>query len=188
MTRRPKPLSSEDRVLWGKVARTVEAYPGRLESLESTPDEPGDAPPASSVPRQPVARENGPSFPREQHRKADRPAREPGLNPIDRTTYRKLARGRLPIEASIDLHGLTQSQAFGLLHGFLGQAHAKGMRHVLVITGRGSLSGGDGVLRRALPQWLRTPEFRAMASGCEPAGRGHGGDGAYYVKLRKRQS
>ncbi len=187
MTRRRKQLSAEDRILWGQVARSVEAYPGRMESLESLPEEPHADPPRSPVPT-PPAKEPATPLPRDHHRKQKHPGRHPGLNPIDRSVYRKLARGRLPIEASIDLHGLTQSQAYGMLHGFLGQAHRKGLRHVLVITGRGSASGGDGVLRRAVPQWLKAPEFRAMASGCESAARGHGGDGAYYVRLRRRES
>lgn len=184
MSRRPRQLSPEDRILWGQVARTVEAYPGRMETLESTPDEQGHTLPASPVPPKPM-KEGGSPLPRDHHRKQKHAPRDPGLSPIDRSVYRKLARGRLQIEARIDLHGLTQSQAFGMLHGFLGQAHRKGMRHVLVITGRGT-KAGDGVLRRAVPQWLRTPEFRAIASGCEPAARGHGGDGALYVRLKRK--
>ena len=44
---------------------------------------------------------------------------------------------------------------------FLQRAHAGGVRYVLVITGKGSSSGGEGVLRRAVPAWLSTPPFRA---------------------------
>ena len=121
-------------------------------------------------------------------RSASPPRRLAAIRALPRskgTTYRKLARGRLPLEASIDLHGLTQSQAYGLLYGFIARAHAKGLRHVLVVTGKGASSGSDGVLRRAVPHWLRTPEFRGMASGCGSAACGHGGDGAFYVRLRR---
>src|SRR3546814_8629549 len=67
--------------------------------------------------------------------------------PLEKPVKRKLAKGRLPIEARIDLHGLYQSEAHDLLLDFLFRAHDRGMRHVLVITGKGSSMGSDGVLR-----------------------------------------
>ena len=73
-------------------------------------------------------------------------------------------KGRLPIEGRVDLHGMTQSEAYALLLSFLQRAHASGVRYVLVITGKGSSSGGDGVLRRQVPAWLSTPPFRALVS------------------------
>src|SRR5690606_16889505 len=62
---------------------------------------------------------------------------------LDRPTLDKLAKGRLPIEARVDLHGMTQDEAYSLLFSFLHRAHAAGLRYVLVITGKGSSSGGD---------------------------------------------
>jgi DNA-nicking Smr family endonuclease len=100
-------------------------------------------------------------------------------------TLDKLARGRLPIEARVDLHGMTQDEAYSLLFSFLHRAHASGLRYVLVITGKGSSSGGDGVLRRSVPAWLATPAFRMFVSSHEHAARHHGGSGAIYVRLRK---
>ena len=52
---------------------------------------------------------------------------------------------------------MSQDEAYFLLLSFLQRAHAGGARYVLVITGKGSSSGGDGVLRRAVPGWLATP-------------------------------
>ena len=186
MSRKVKQLSHEDRILWGQLAHTVDAYLGRMETLQSTPSGPRHVP---CTPSKPDRRANNgpvPAVPCEPQRKPARTTgRDPGVAPIEEPTYRKLARGRLPLEASIDLHGLTQSQAYGLLHGFIARAHSKGLRHVLVITGKGASSGSDGVLRRALPHWLKAPEFGSMASGCQPAARGHGGDGAFYIRLRR---
>ena len=60
----------------------------------------------------------------------------------------------------------------------------------LVVTGKGSLPGAaereSGVLRRLTPHWLAAAEWRALVLGFEAAGRGHGGDGALYVRLRRR--
>lgn len=181
MSRKGKPLSAEDRILWGQVARTVDAYPGRMDQLlDPQPD--ADArrkinpPPAkgpSGTARKPAAQPKKPV------------TGKPALNPIDKPVYRKISKGRLPLEARVDLHGLTQSEAHDLLLGFLIRAHGQGLRHVLVITGKGRSGGGDGVLRRSVPQWLTAAEFRGLASGCEPAARGHGGEGALYVRLKK---
>lgn len=43
------------------------------------------------------------------------------IQSLDKPTHRKIAKGRVDIEARIDLHGLTQGEAHGLLYGFLGQ-------------------------------------------------------------------
>ena len=104
---------------------------------------------------------------------------------LDRPTLDKLSKGRLPIEGRVDLHGMTQSQAHALLLSFLQRAHASGGRYVLVITGKGFSSDGNGVLKRQVPAWLSTPPFRALVSSHDLAARNHGGEGALYIRLRK---
>jgi len=83
---------------------------------------------------------------------------------------------------------MTQGVAHDALVGFLRQSQAMGLRHVLVITGRGG-SGGHfgsrGVLRRVVPMWFGSPEFRPLVSGFDSAERHHGGDGALYVRVRR---
>jgi DNA-nicking Smr family endonuclease len=81
---------------------------------------------------------------------------------------------------------MTQSEAHGLLLSFLQRAHSGGVRYVLVITGKGSSSGGEGILRRAVPSWLTTPPFRSLVSSHDFAARHHGGAGAIYIRLRKQ--
>ena len=44
-----------------------------------------------------------------------------------------------------------------------------------------------GALKREVPLWLNLPEFRAIVVGFESAAIGHGGEGALYVRLRKRR-
>ncbi|WP_136657969.1 Smr/MutS family protein [Nitratireductor sp. XY-223] len=178
-----KSLSKEDRILWGQVARTVDAYPGRLESLQAEEPEPVEKK-GKNTKDSTVQSKTGTA------QRSLGPASKPGggqsLNPIDRSVYRKIAKGRLPLEARIDLHGLKQDEAHDLLLGFLRRAHARGLRHVLVITGKGTARGGQGVLRSAVPRWLAFAAFRELASGVEPAARGHGGDGALYVRLKRK--
>ena len=80
---------------------------------------------------------------------------------------------------------MTQSEAHALLLSFLQRAHANGVRYVLVITGKGFSSGGDGILRRQVPAWLSTPPFRALVSSHDVSARQHGGEGALYIRLRR---
>ncbi len=106
---------------------------------------------------------------------------------LDRPVYRKISKGRVPIDSTIDLHNMTQEQAVRRLLSFLTQAHDLGQRHVLVITGKGGSPTSEGVLKRMLPVWLNTPAFSAIVNGYQSASRNHGGDGAFYVRLRKWQ-
>ncbi len=176
-------FSAQDRVLWGKVARTVRALPGRmaeLEAFESLLEVDADT-------EEYQANRDSPKFSAilEKSEKKTKPASVPH-HPIEKPVKRKISKGRLPLEARIDLHGLVQSEAHAMLHQFLVHAHERGMRHVLVITGKGSSQGSDGALKRAVPMWFSKPEFRFLISGYEAAARNHGGEGALYVRLSRR--
>jgi DNA-nicking Smr family endonuclease len=116
---------------------------------------------------------------------------------LDRETARKLERGRLPVEARLDLHGMRQPDAHAVLRRFLKAAQHKGYRHVLVITGKGSepdprrsFYEGDerGVLRQAVPHWLAAPDLAPVVVSYSEAPRRLGGEGALYVRLRKAPS
>lgn len=178
--RRDRKLTSEDRILWGRVARSVTPMPGRAaDHDEPEPEEFSvllDAPPPAKPAR--------PRPPMPSYTPANAVA--PPAHGIDRATRARLAKGRIAIEGKVDLHDLTQSEAHALLLSFLHRAYADGRRHVLVVTGKGASLGSEGVLRRALPGWLATPQFRALVSAHEPAASRHGGSGAFYVRLRRR--
>jgi DNA-nicking Smr family endonuclease len=98
------------------------------------------------------------------------------------------------IDAALDLHGLTQSEAHDALRGFLRHSQARGARLVIVVTGKGGPRDEPGrwpqergVLRRLTPHWLREADLRSVVLGFEEAGRAHGGSGALYVRLRRPQ-
>lgn len=114
------------------------------------------------------------------------PPGPPAPQPLDRRTLRRLERGFYPISARLDLHGLDQQAAHDALVAFLAQAQSRGHRCVLVITGRGERTGG--ILRRSVPRWLEEPRLAARVLGWAPAGRGHGGEGALYLLLRRPES
>jgi DNA-nicking Smr family endonuclease len=106
---------------------------------------------------------------------------------MDRRTAERFRRGKLPIEARLDLHGMYQGAAQDALTRFVTDSAASGKRMVLVITGRGSREG-TGVLRERLPQWLNQPPCRAHVLAFTPARPEHGRDGAFYVLLRRKRS
>lgn len=170
-------LSTEDRILWHRVARSVTPLPGvELEAMEMEADVPSIAPVEVAPPALPAP---APAV-------APKPPVRPRPTGLDNRTHGKIARGRLSIEARIDLHGLTQAEAHGRLLGFLRQAHASGLRHVLVITGKGVSKGGDGILRRVVPGWLATAPFSGLVGAHAEAARHHGGEGALYLRLRRQ--
>lgn len=209
--RRPA-LSAEDRSLWDHVAASVEkgrSGKPRVPDVEPPQiDQPEEAtPPARAslhrgqtrTPRteRPAKREAAPLPPSPLPRSASAAAEVPG---VDRRKARRIATGAIEIEARLDLHGMTQSAAHARLIGFVQSAAAKGMRTVLVITGKGGArqqppSGGAwweseeiGILRRSVPRWLAEAPLRAVVIGCQPAAPRHGGEGALYVLLRRGKS
>jgi DNA-nicking Smr family endonuclease len=169
-------ISHEDRILWEKVARSVKPLKGRAIPVvdEFEPETMDALLSTAPLPQKPAAQTLS---------KAKKPA-----NPVrlDEPTHRKIAKGKLNLSARIDLHGLSQGEAHGLLLALLHRAHSEGLRHVLIITGKGASFGSDGVLRQAVPHWFATPSFRPYVSAYEDAARHHGGSGALYVRLRRK--
>jgi DNA-nicking Smr family endonuclease len=117
------------------------------------------------------------------------PAANPGIaNPgIDRRTAERLRKGKLAIDRRLDLHGMTEAAAHAVLDRFVRQAWQDGARVLLVITGKGSVREGGGVLRRNLPRWLAAGENAPRVLRIETAQPHHGGSGASYVLLRRRR-
>ncbi|MFG1299390.1 Smr/MutS family protein [Xanthobacter sp. V3C-3] len=187
---RRRQLSAEERALWHHVVRSV--MPLRPEAVEPPPAPTPEPPPA------PVAA-SAAAAPSAAGRKAAAvPAAPlaPPLAGLEPKARRRLVRGA-EVDARLDLHGLTQAAAHRRLRMFLFDAQASGHGVVLVITGKGdperlgshgpAFGEGRGVLRRAVPLWLAEPDLRAVVLGFESAGRRHGGEGALYVRIRRRR-
>ena len=110
---------------------------------------------------------------------------------VEPSVRKKVVRGRIEIDGTIDLHGMTQNEARGALYRFIQARFARGDRTILVITGKGLKTDNDyiaamserGVLRTMLPVWLNEPSLAPLVSGWSIAARGHGGEGAWYVRL-----
>jgi DNA-nicking Smr family endonuclease len=194
--RRPRrrKLSDEERTLWGRITRSIAPLrrrPVPAESAEAAV--PAGRSNPFAVRAEAGTRSAAPaskSTPKSAPKALPKPA--PRLEPLDRRQKQRLARGTVPLDARIDLHGRTQSEAHAALLHFLRAAQRDGARFVLVITGKGARARDDwserGVLKRQVPQWLKLPEFRGYVVGFEDAHIGHGGEGALYVRLRRARA
>ncbi len=97
-----------------------------------------------------------------------------------------LRRGEPEFEEKIDLHGLRRNAAARALARFVKSAHARGLRCVLVVHGKGRGSEtGEAVLREAVPGWLSKSPNAEYVLGFAPAPDRLGGEGAMLVRLRK---
>jgi DNA-nicking Smr family endonuclease len=173
--------------LWEKVVET--AAPLKRGRNAASPK------PAKSA--APVAKAKPPHVPRPAQpapKPAPKLAYVPRVEPLDRQTSRQLDKGKLEVEARLDLHGMRQRDAHAQLRRFLKTAQARGLKHVLVITGKGAEQEASksfyeeeerGVLRNAVPHWLAEPELAALVVSFSQAPRRLGGDGALYVRLRR---
>ncbi len=128
-----------------------------------------------------------PNLPRPAGAVGRPPARAHGTSPdVDARTLTKLRRGLVPIEATLDLHGLSESKAYDALLRFLPSRQAKGIRCARIVTGRG-LKGdwSVGVLRAAVPRWLNEAPLAPLVLAFSYATPDDGGTGALYVLLRR---
>jgi DNA-nicking Smr family endonuclease len=185
MSRR-RQLSDEEEALWAGFTRAIKplkpSKPGAKTTLKSS-----TTPPAANT-TAPQTRSH-PVTPRES------PRPSPPLAPLGRRLKQRVARGREPIDARLDLHGMTQQEAHAALLRFLHRAQASGVKTALVVTGKGLRKSSNdaernaenrpGVLKRQVPMWLALPEFRPFVVGFDDAHVGHGGEGALYVRLRR---
>ena len=196
----PRPVSDDETALFERamagVSRTAEVSPPPASPKKAhSPDasetvEPKKRAPAAQREQKTVVNHQPTGPP------PVRPDRRGVASGVDRRTAQKLVRGQMSIEGRIDLHGMSQAQARRALERFLADSTAANKRCVLVITGKGSARDSEdgfmpsrdvGVLRRSLPRWLDLPGLREKVVAYHAAKPRDGGEGAFYVLLRRRR-
>ena len=211
-----RPPAKSDRPLNEDEASLFERAMSGVERMPAAPKPPAPKPPPKGralrkpAPIAPELQET-PAVPREpkpRHAAVEvtklplpphpaRPDRRGSAAGVDRRTAQRLVRGQLRIEDRIDLHGMTQEEARRALDRFLSGAASDDKRCVLVITGKGSARDSEdsimpdrdvGVLRRSLPRWLSQPGLSDLVVAYHNAKPKDGGDGAFYILLRRRRS
>jgi len=185
VARRPPPdLSAEDRRLWARVSGSV--TPARSRKAQRIAAEVPvtlDVKPTKATASQPRLAPTR-SSPTPAATAVRTPSAHGAPEALEPRRQRRLSRERDPIEATIDLHGFGRFEAEDQLRAFLVSAQARDLRAVLVVTGQGRRGGG--VIRASIQEWLQSHALRGIVSGFASAHRRHGGDGAFYVTLRRR--
>lgn len=197
MRRRERHLSEDETKDWQALAKSVKPIKRRTALVP-----PADAP-VAVAPLKPAAKlkraEEGRRVVLPKPAPAVAPKLpEPDLANMDRRNAERLRRGEMVIDGHLDLHGMTEERAHGALASFISRSAAMGHRCVIVVTGKGNVSSRDrhdapfmgerrGILRAAVPRWLKEPGLRAQVVAFTTARPQHGGTGALYVLLRRRR-
>lgn len=202
-----RPLNPDEAQLWARVMESVR--PMRAVAVRV----PERAPPPLPAPK-PVIGPNGkivPPPPAPMGRVkpivrtvvtpfASRPGGKPPVvrpvakpitaNTLDGGWDKRLVRGVVIPDSSIDLHGHTLASAHAMLDVGLGRAIARGDRVLLLVTGKPPRPESErpharGAIRSAVTDWLagsRHADSIAAVRGAHPR---HGGHGALYIVLRR---
>tara|TARA_B100001250_G_C19756112_1_gene770174 strand:+ start:843 stop:1388 length:546 start_codon:yes stop_codon:yes gene_type:complete len=112
---------------------------------------------------------------------------------------KSIKRRSINIDRKIDFHGKTLLDSETLFSNTIINCYNNGLRCLLFVTGKGlfkkkSLEDSDkprlyhGVIRSALITWVRSKKFSQYILSYEPASIEHGGDGAFYIYLRKKKN
>ncbi|MSP67388.1 MAG: hypothetical protein EXQ96_04710 [Alphaproteobacteria bacterium] len=177
--------SDDDQTLFRRAMREVRPLKRRRPAVPKPA--PVASAPAASAPAVPEApAPPRPAAPPPAKTKAALPPLLPGMVAgVDKRTAQRLRRGRMAIDARIDLHGRTEAAAHAALQQFLVRSARAGQRCLLVVTGKGR--GGEGVIRKGVPRWLNEAPLRPLVLSFTPAQVPDGGAGALYVLLRRKR-
>ncbi len=171
-------LSPDEQALWNRVVASVRPLAPRAASPL-----PAAAPP-EPAPAAPIA----PKSPPQPLKTAQK--RAPGTT-LDGGWDRRLSRGLVPPDATVDLHGHNLATAYDLLDRKLEQAIASGARLLLLITGKPPREDrrpvARGAIRAAVGDWLHASRHAADIAAVRGAHPRHGGTGALYIVLRRRR-
>jgi len=169
-------LSVEEQALWSRVVETVRPL---------HPVAP--APPAV---RKPASAE--PAIPRSTPTRGAAPPQRrsgPGTT-LDGSWDKRLRRGAVAPDSTLDLHGHNLDTAWVALDRKLEAAIGRGDRLLLLVTGkpRSEAKGKRGAIRAAVDDWLHVSRHAGDIAAVRGAHPRHGGAGALYIILRKRRA
>lgn len=183
-------LDPDENALWKKVAATVKP-------LAKTPAPLAPVASPTVKPPKPTSRSTAvPTAPVRPTAKLPPPRRTHSAATLDGHWDRRLRKGLVRPDLSIDLHGHTLASAQALLDDAIGRALLRGARVLLVVAGR-LRPGADrlptmhgdprprGAIRASLPDWLAYSPHADQIVALRPAHVSHGGAGAVYVILRR---
>ncbi len=177
----PRRLSPDEHKVWGRVAATAKPInpPRQFE---------GDAPAAPIAPKPRALPKIA------QNARPVAVSLSGGLKPantLDGGWDKRIAKGALEPDFTIDLHGETLASAHVRLNRSLGSAIRAEARVVLLITGKAARDNprmpptSRGVIRASVKDWLAASSHAGHIAAIRGAHPRHGGAGALYLILRR---
>tara|TARA_B100000035_G_scaffold48497_1_gene37008 strand:- start:334 stop:858 length:525 start_codon:yes stop_codon:yes gene_type:complete len=116
------------------------------------------------------------------------------IRQLDKNILKKIKRGSLIIEESLDLHGYTLEESKEKVVKFIEKNYNNKKRFLLIITGKGRRLGvsegwrGEGKLKENVPHWLSSVYLSKYILWFDKATSDKGGDGALMVYLKKSKN
>ncbi len=178
-------LGETEKALWGRVIATVEPLHKAKPKVEAK------APPAPLKPVRVPAQSILPLAKTQPLRQAAATNQQPKIpHNLDSHWDRRIDKGAIIPDVSIDLHDANLSRAYGRLDGALEQAIAHKMKVVLLVTGKprahDRASGvGRGAIASVVRDWLAASRHAKSISAVRGAHPRHGGAGALYIVLKR---
>lgn len=163
---RPSGLTLRERQIWNRVTKNIRPL-NENQGEEISVETPTPPPPKQKTGTLIVKKKVVPKPQKIQNRESER----------------QVKRGKVQINAVCDLHFYSENVAHVIMKEFVVRKRREGCRCVLVITGKGH--GGEGRIRRSFRLWLETKEAYSLISGYSQAHYKHGGEGAFYLFLRR---
>lgn len=179
-------LDDVEKVLWGRVIETVKPLHIIRPAVEAK---------AAMPPAKPLAKPQKISQPSGEVAKVATPVKRsawklpPPHHNLDGHWDRRINRGAIVPDISIDLHDANLSRAYSRLDGALEQAIAQRLKIVLLVTGKprthDRASGeGRGAIAAVVRDWLAASRHARHISAVRNAHPRHGGAGALYIFLK----
>ncbi len=166
-----RPPSADEEALWRRVTATVRPLHDAPAAPVPQARKPAPVPKPVSVAPAPTPRKASPG------------------TTLDGGWDRRLSRGLVKPERTLDLHGHSLATAYDRLERMLERAIGEGARVLLLVTGKppSDASGRRGRIRAAVGDWLAASRFAADIAAVRSAHPRHGGAGALYIILRRRR-
>ena len=181
-------LDSNEKALWGRVIATVEPMHKVKPKVEVKAPNPPTPPKPVRVER---SRETTKASTTARSHVFARGERTliPKPHNLDGHWDRRIDKGAIIPDVSVDLHDTGLSGAYARLDGALEQAIAHKMKVVLLVTGKARThdraSGeGRGAIASVVRDWLASSRHSSSIAAVRGAHPRHGGAGALYIVLK----
>ena len=104
---------------------------------------------------------------------------------LSKRNIKEIKTGKFKVQSKLDLHGYSLKEAESFFYEFIKKCFNSKKRNILVISGKGE--HGKGKIKLSIPIWIASPILSHLIHFYSFAAPKDGGDGAYYIRLRKKE-